>query len=448
MSVKDNRKKTRIKKPRIVLTERDLKHLSEIHGTESVTALARRTGLPYLMVYNIVNRRVMSVSDRHYRILFQHKPPAQAPLKVDGTAFREMAKLWLYLNDGLTQAELYEELFEGIPSGGVDHRIFSGKIKTIDARLEQVMRHKFSNEGVDAGLLEEWLNDFEALAHDNWVPYSRIRPVLIYLEKVLGVHPTSVLNQSVVRYETGELQRVARSIADQAEDLKQRTEKALRKHKRPSLDKVRESILGGKPGYTLYSDIREELLFLRKFARMGVKRYLGRSIWTYENGKAKRIPEWRAQKILMACDAFIRQTPTLSLSDLPRSRQYVQSRKLVDVLKARTAQLLNETDGIDFEKRVLRPSRAMDEYKDSHHGFTPFDMAPSGLGMRRKALDLMVANHCDIFRSVGKYSKRWYLPELYLREIAGRKEFDFISAKYERLANNPRLSRQSNTCLN
>ncbi len=445
---KNNRKKTRIKKPRIVLTERDLKHLVDIHGTDSVAVLAKQTGLPYLMVYNILNRRVMSVSDRHYRILFQRKPPAQAPLKVDGTAFREMAKLWLYLNEGLTQADLYEELFEGISISGVDHRIFSGKINTIDARLEQAMRSKFSNEGVDAGLLEEWLTDFEAIAHDNWVPYARIRPVLIYLEKVLGVHPTSVLNQSVVRYETGELQRVARSIADQAQDLKQKTEKALRKHRRPSLEIIRETILGGKPGYRLYSEIKEELLFLCKFAKKGVKHYLGRSLWTYENGKAKRIPEWRALKILRACDEFIQQTPTLTVSDLPRSQQYFQTRSLVEILRVRTSQLLSETDEIDFEKRVLRPSRAMDEYNDSHHGFTPFDMAPSGLGMRRKAFDLMVANHCDIFRSVGKYTKRWYLPALYLRDIAGRKEFDVISAKYERLANNPHLSRQHNTCLN
>ncbi len=114
---------------------------------------------------------------------------------------------------------------------------------------------------------------------------------------------------------------------------------------------------------------------------------------------------------------------------------------------ARSAQLLSDKEGMDFEKRILRPSHSSDEYNDPHHGFTPFDMASQGLGMKRKAFDLMVARHCDIFRTVGKFSKRWYLPELYLKEIASRKDFDLISAKYEFLAKNPKLSRIPNTCM-
>ena len=92
MVVKDIVTRSRVKKPRIVLTQQDLRNLFEIYGTESAPVLAKQTGLPYLLVYNIVNRRVLSVSDRHYRILFRRPPPSQAPVKVDGTQFRAMGK--------------------------------------------------------------------------------------------------------------------------------------------------------------------------------------------------------------------------------------------------------------------------------------------------------------------------------------------------------------------
>ncbi len=429
------------------MTPRDLEQLYEINGTEVVADPAKQTGLPYLLIYNIVHRRVLSVSYRHYQKLFQREPPSQESLKVDGAQFRAMVELWLYLNDRQTQADLYKEFFQGKTNLSVDHRIFSGKINAVDVRLEHIMQQKFANEGVDAPLLEQWLDEFEAFTHDSWVPYARVRPVLVYLEETLGLHPTSVLNQSVVRYETGLLKRVSRSVADRAEALKRRTEEALRDDGKKGIDKIRESIIGGKPGYTLYSDIKEELLFLNKFSRKSIKHYLGRGLWMYEHGKAKRIAEWRARKILQDCDELIRQSPTLMLSSLPRSRQRLQVRKLEEVLVARSAQLLSDKEGMDFEKRILRPSHSSDEYNDPHHGFTPFDMASQGLGMKRKAFDLMVARHCDIFRTVGKFSKRWYLPELYLKEIASRKDFDLISAKYEFLAKNPKLSRIPNTCM-
>jgi len=116
---------------------------------------------------------------------------------------------------------------------------------------------------------------------------------------------------------------------------------------------------------------------------------------------------------------------------------------MIDVLLARTAQLLFEKEGIDFEKRVLKPSYARDAYDKKQHGFTPFDMAPSVLGMKRKAFDFMVAKNCEIFRSVGKFAQRWYLPDLYLRELSRKKNFGLIAAKYELMAKKMRHSRQN-----
>ena len=87
----DRRTTKRVRKPRITLTEKDLQHLFDIHATDSPAALAKRTGLPYMLVYNVVHGRVASVSNRHYQLLFGTEAPPRAALKVDGDAFRAMA---------------------------------------------------------------------------------------------------------------------------------------------------------------------------------------------------------------------------------------------------------------------------------------------------------------------------------------------------------------------
>jgi hypothetical protein len=121
-----------------------------------------------------------------------------------------MADLWLFLNDGITRADLYRELFGWKPHQKVDHRIFNGKIKTVDGKIEHLMRLEISRWRVSIGRSwNQWLVEFEALSHSDWVPYSRIRPALVYLWEKLGVHPTSLLHQSVVRYESGVLKRVS-----------------------------------------------------------------------------------------------------------------------------------------------------------------------------------------------------------------------------------------------
>ena len=195
-----NRIRKRFKKPRVTLTKRDLNRLFEKHGTRSAADLAKRSGLPYLLVYNVINRRVASVSNRHFKMLFGRPAPRLESLKVDGILFRAIVDLWLYLNEGYTKADLYRDLFGMESDAKIDHRIFSGKINTVDVKLEHIMRRKFSDAGVDDQLLEQWLDEFEALKHPNRVPYASVKPVLSYLEEKLGLHPTSVLNQSVTRY--------------------------------------------------------------------------------------------------------------------------------------------------------------------------------------------------------------------------------------------------------
>lgn len=81
------------------------------------------------------------------------------------------------------------------------------------------------------------------------------------------------------------------------------------------------------------------------------------------------------------------------------------------------------------------------------HGFTRFDMAPGVLGMKKKAFDLMVAKNCEIFRSVGRYTKRWYLSDLYLKELSEKEFFDLVSAKYEFMAKTLSRSGRITPCM-
>jgi hypothetical protein len=243
------------------------------------------------------------------------------------------------------------------------------------------------------------------------------------------------------------LKSVSRHIFDKAVTLKRRIEETAATGQKQKIDKLKEAFTGGKSGYTLYSEVEDDLHFLRNYAKKGAKRYLGRGTWTYENGRAKRIANWRAQLIRQDCDQFIRETPNLRLSGLPRGRQAKAVRALLDVLVARAAQLLSEQEGLVIEKRILRPSHAWDEYKKPNHGFTRFDMASTVLGMRKKAFDLMVAKNCEIFRSVGRYGKRWYVSDLYLKELSGNAFFDLISAKYELMAKTLSQLNENDQCM-
>jgi hypothetical protein len=169
----------------------------------------------------------------------------------------------------------------------------------------------------------------------------------------------------------------------------------------------------------------------------------------YKRGECKRLPTWRARKIIRDCRALIRRNPHLSFKSLPRSMAQPLLDGLIRVLKAHTADLLSREEGIRLEKQILKPSHASDEYKKQIYGFTRFDMAGKALGMHKAAFDLMVAKNCEIFRRIGTYSQRWYLSDLYLKELVHKRHFDLITAKYEWLAQNRKPGRTlRSVCLN
>jgi hypothetical protein len=445
MNRQPNQKKV---KARVVLTDRLWKHLVDDILKDSVPELARRSGLPYLLVYNIVHKRVKSLSARHYRMLFGESPPLQNQEKTDGTRFRELIDLWLLLNDGVTKAGLYREFYGPGHTKRVDYRIFTGQTQSIDIQFLKHLEKKFAACGIGPETAQSWAREWAADEREELVTYARIRPLLSFLQDTLGVHPTMVLNQWFQRYESGELKKISPRVYHKVLELKQKTEKALASGNRLALQKLKEEVYGRKPGYTLYAQIAEELKFLQRFARKSPKAYLGRSISVYATGECKRLPSWRARKIIADCRNFIRQEPRLPLAALPRAFRTPVVLSLTALLKTRTAELLSREEGIQLEKLVLKPAHTSDEYKKQIYGFTRFDMAGKVLGMNRKAFDLMVAKNCEIFRKIGTYSRRWYLSDLYLKELSQKQYFELITAKYEWLAKRRDPSKPLKACLN
>jgi hypothetical protein len=435
--------------PRVKLTESMLNRLHQKMAGTSVAAMAKRTGLPYLLIYNIVNSRVRTLSTRNYRIIFGESPPPQEQARVDGSRFREMVALWLFLNDDATKSDLYWEFYGRGHTRRVDYRIFTGHIRTVDPAFVAHLEEKFSACGIDPDTVRRWTRELAGKNRRDYVPYARVRPLLAFLNERLGIHPTTLLRQWSRRYEDGKLKQVSRKVYDRVRDLKIRAEAALAAGSRLEIEKLREAVYSPRPGYTLFAEVAQELAFLREYGGRSVKKYLGRSTSVYARGECKRLPTWRAERIRRDCKAFIEREPHLPLTVLPRSLVGPVLEDLMQVLKARTADLLSREEGIRLEKQILRPSRASDEYKKQIYGFTRIDMAGRVLGMRKAAFDLMVAENCEIFRRIGTYSRRWYLSDLYLKELAQKRYFNLITTKYEWLAQKSGPSGRTNdTCLN
>jgi len=442
----NQRVKMKVINPRIELTDHDMQRFSDTILSQSIPTLAKRTGLSYMLIYNIVRRRVKTISDRQYRILFGEAPPARPAKKVHGSVFRTMVELWLILNDEVTKSDLFREFYGKKHPKRVDYRIFSGQTRTVEPGLEHMMRQKFSDAGIDHQTLERWMAELTGSDHDERVPHGRIRPILVFLRKELGVHPTRILNRTFGLYESGMLKSVSRTIFDAALELKKRTEKVLQTGDSLEIEKIKEDIYGGKSNYIRYSEVEEELYFLLKYAKKSAKLYLGRGTSPYDEKRVLRIASWRAAKIFHDCDKFIGQTPQLPYSVLPRSRQKMFIRPLLAVLVTRTARKLSDQEGIIFEKKILRPLHSRNEYKKQDHGFTQFDRVSNTLGMRKKAFDLMVAENCETFRTVGVFDKRWYLSDLYLKELSEKSFFELVAAKYEMMAKEKRRS-QTDECV-
>ncbi|MCK5342237.1 MAG: hypothetical protein KAR20_02470, partial [Candidatus Heimdallarchaeota archaeon] len=141
---------------RIKLTEGMLNRFFKNIFPGKISELSLNRGLSYTLVYNLTHGRIRTLSARDYKIIFGEDPPLQETERVEGEYFRRMVKLWLFLNDNITEAGLYREFYPSKEFSRVDYRIFSGDVKTIPTRLEKIMEMKFSDQGFDKSEIKQY----------------------------------------------------------------------------------------------------------------------------------------------------------------------------------------------------------------------------------------------------------------------------------------------------
>lgn len=425
-----------LKRDRVQLTNKVLNHFFDNIFKGDISTLSSGTGLPYQLIYNLVHGRINSISAADYRKIFGEDPPTQKPRKVDGQYFRGMVKLWLFLDNNATEKDLYDEFYQGKRSKQEsDYRIFSGFTKTVESKVEKIMEKKFLQQGMNPWEIRQWIQELDLLTDKERVSYEKVKPLLDYLNKNLKAHPSRLLNQCITRYESKELKSISRETYNHLLNIKERTEKAVASDLRLELERIREEVYGEREGFTRFSEVEEELAFLKKYAGKGARRYLDRSIGNYRRMKLKRIDSRRVAKIREDCDTVIRQRNDLLLAVLPNRYLKKKTAALIYALRKYLVMRMSMEAGLVFEKLTLMPRfYAKEEFVRGGHGFVSIHQAARLWNMSDRAFDLLLAHHGSIFKKIGRHDRRWLFSDLYLEEIAKREGFSVIREKYEWLA--------------
>lgn len=401
----------------------------------TVSQFARERQLPYSLVYNLAHRRIKSISAQDYESIFGEKPPDRQIRRVDGSYFRAMVRLWQFLNHHAKKKDLYEDFYPGKKIKRADSRIFSGRVRTIEKRVEKKMEKKFFDQGLQRREIKTWIEELDQSGHEERVPYETAKPALLYLQRVMKIRPSSLLKQRIGRYESGTLKTISKERYRHILHLREKVRRTSLSGSKVAMERLLEEICGRREGMTLISEVKDELDFLSAYGAKGTKRYLGRSISHYEKSRLRRIATWRAQKIKEDCHALIGKMTEIKLASLPKSVIPTKIAELISVLKSCLVEKLIRDEDNTYEKRILTvPSHDKEEYKKASHGFTPMEDAPSALGMSKEAFDMMVAAHGSVFRRIARYDGRWYLSNLYIKALHEEPGFHVVKAKYALLA--------------
>jgi hypothetical protein len=300
------------------------------------------------------------------------------------------------------------------------------------------MEKKFLDQGLQRSEIKKWVEEYDLIEDKERILYEEVKPLLDYLKAHLGVNPTQILNQWYNRYESGELRTVPKKVYNRALELRNRAEKALKSGSKGETERLKEEIQGKKNGLDLFSEVEEELDFLKRYGGRSPKEYLGRSISHYKESRLKRIASWRARRIRDDCGLLVENRSDLKLSLIPKSCLKKIGHDLLRFIKSYANKKLKEDEAGRLEKEILTPnSFVRDMYDSERHGFTRIDHAAVVLGMGKMAFDLMVSAHSDLFRTIGIYddkSRKWYLPNLYLKELIMKQGFSLIKNRYTSLS--------------
>ena len=425
---------------RVVINDEMIRKLLGDINSGQVCELANNLGLPYTLIYNLVNGRIHSLSTRDYRIIFREAPSYQTHERVDGFFFRGMVRLWLFMDDHASKAGLFREFYPNRKK--VDYRLFSGRVKTVERRIEELMEQKFYKQGLNRSDIQELVEELDRSEEKKRIDYEKIKPVLTYLDKTLKAISSRLLNQAPARFESGELKTVSELVYHRACRLKELTEKAVHSGSKLDLERIREMINGRRKGMTLYAEIEGELKLLKRCGGKSPKVYLGRTMNHYEKGNLKRIASWRAKKIHQDYVELIKQNPDIPISPLPGFHITSSIKALILALKAVLVKKMLEDESRSYEKSVLMPAGGMNaQLCTFREDLISIQGAACYIGMAKNAFDQMVAENREIFRRLAvRCEGKWYLPVSFLDELNEKRDFVFIKEKYEFLADRLYLS--------
>jgi hypothetical protein len=422
---------------RIELTREIMNHFYDEVFEGEVSEFSIHKGLPYSLVYNLVHGRINSLSAVDYRRIFGEDPPEQEPKRVNGEYFRGMVRLWLFLNPDITEKDLYAEFYRRNRSvRKTDYRIFTGATRTVETRLERIMEKKFTSQGLERNEIKRWVRELDLAQDRERISFEKVKPLLERLRTIAGVHPSRLLHRWVVSYETGQLKTIPKSLYEHLVELDRKAQELAKRPTRRKLENLREEIYGIRKGLVLFSEVEEELEFLKKWARRSPKKYLGRSMGKYRRAVLKRVAFWRAKKIRQECEKVIKENADrLPVAALPRRNQKERLRGLIGVLEeVAVVKMVTEENRL-LEGDVLRPFyHTKEEYESEGNGYVSIEESGRRLRMTDKAFGLLMAQHSDLFKKIGRYEKKWFVPDLYLIELARRQGFELVRAKYEWLA--------------
>ncbi len=422
---------------RIELTQEIKDHFFEEVFAGEVSVFSAHKGLPYGLVYNLVHGRINSLSAVDYRRIFGEDPPEQEPGRVNGEYFRGMVRVWLFLNEGITEKDLYREFYGGKRSvRKTDYRIFTGATQTVEGRLARIMERKFTAQGLDRMEIKRWIRELDRVQDKARVAFERVKPLLERLRRTTGVHPSRLLKRWVVSYETGQLKTIPKALYEELVALDRKAQKVTERPNRSKLEKLREEIYGIRKGLVLFSEVEEELEFLKRWGHRSAKKYLGRSMGKYRRAVLKRVASWRVKKIRQECEKMIEEgADRLPVMALPKRYREERLGRFIGVLEGIVmVKMVAEENGL-LERDVIRPSyHAKEEYESEGYGFVSIEEAGRRLNMSDKAFGLLMAQHSEVFKKIGKYDKKWFVPDLYLIELSRKPGFELVRAKYEWVA--------------
>jgi hypothetical protein len=423
-----------VRQRRVELTQEIMNHFFEKVFQGEVSEFSAHKGLPYSLVYNLVHGRINSLSAVDYRRIFGENPPEQEPKRVNAEFFRGMVRLWLFLKEGVTERDLYREFYGGKRSiKKTDYRIFTGATRTVEGRLERIMERKFTNQGLETVEIKHWIRELDQAQDKKRIPFEKVKPLLERLRANVGVHPSRLLNRWVVSYETGQLKTISKALYGRLVAFDRKAQEVSKRPTRRRLEKLREEIYGIRKGLMLFSEVEEELEFLKEWGGRSPKKYLGRSMGKYRRAKLKRVASWRVKKIKRDCEKVIgERADLLPVAALPKQNREERLSRLTGVLEGVAIVKMVAEENSSLERDLLRPLyHTKEEYESDGYGYVSIEEAGRLLDMSDRAFGLLMAQHSDIFKKIGKYEKKWFVPDLYLIELFGKRGFGLVRAKYE-----------------